>query len=71
MFLMMFGVPQPCFGIALTWSLGKARTLGTQRIHGEFLEQLMQFYQEKDEDEANGFSCNPSTCQKGYISKII
>ena len=71
MFLMMFGVPQPCFGIALTWSSGKDRTLGTQRIHQEFLEQLMQFYQGKDKDVADGFSINPSTCQKGRISKII
>ena len=45
MFLMMFGVTQSYFWIALTWSLGKGRTLGTQRIHREFLEHLMQFYQ--------------------------
>ena len=70
MVLKRFGVPQSCFGIALTWSSGKGRTLGTQRIHREFLEHLMQFYQGKDEEVADGFSSNPSTCQKGCIPKI-
>jgi len=45
MFLVMFGVTQSYFWIALTWSSGKGRTLGTQRIHRELLEHLMQFYQ--------------------------
>ena len=47
MFLWIFGVPQTCFRIALTWSSGKGQTLGPQRIHQEFLEHLMQCYQEK------------------------
>ena len=71
MFLLTNGVPQLCFGIALTWSSGKGQSLDTQGIHRKFLEHLMQFYQEKDEDVADGFSCNSSTCQKGCNSKII
>ena len=47
MFLMMFGVTQSYFWIALTLSSDKGRTLGTQRIHRELLEHLMQFYQER------------------------
>ena len=45
MFLMMFRVTQSYFRIALTLSSDKGRTLGTQRIHQELLEHLMQFYQ--------------------------
>ena len=70
MFLLMNGVPQLCFGIALTWSSGKGQTLGTQRIHREFLEHLMQFYQEKDEDVADGLSSNPSTSLKDVFPKF-
>ena len=70
MFLMMFGVTQSYFWIALTWSSGKDRTLGTQRIHQEFLEHLMQFYQGKDEEVADGLSSNPSTCQKDVFPKF-
>ena len=33
MFLLMIGVPQTCFEIALIWSLGKDQPLDTQRIH--------------------------------------
>ena len=47
MFLRMFGVLQSCFAIALTWSSGEDQTLGPQRIHQEFLEHIMQFYQKK------------------------
>ena len=36
-FLLMNGVPQTCFEIALTWSSGKGQTLDTQRIHQEQL----------------------------------
>ena len=71
MFLMMFRVPQSCFGAALTWSSGKGRTLGTQRIHGEILEHIMQFYQGKDAEVADGLSINPSTCQKDVFPKIL
>ena len=70
MFLKMSGVTQSYFWIALTWSSGKGRTLGTQRIHRELLEDLMQFYQEKYEEVADGFNSNPLTCRKGCISKI-
>ena len=70
MFLWIFGLPETCFGIALTWLSGKGRTLGTQMIHRELLAHLMQFYQGKDEEVTDGFSGNPSTCQKGCISKI-
>ena len=39
MFLLKIGVPQTCFEIALTWSLGKDQAMDTQRIHQE---QLME-----------------------------
>ena len=45
--------------------------LGNTKDPSGILEHLRQFYQEKDEDVADGFSSNPSTCQKGCISKII
>ena len=70
MFLMMFGVTQSYFWIALTWSSGKGRTLDSQWIYWEFLEHIMLFYQGKDEEVADGFSSNPSTCQKGRIPTI-
>ena len=57
--------------MALTWWSGEDQTLETQRIHQEFLECLMQFYQGNDEEVADGLSSNPSTCHKGCISKII
>ena len=39
MFLLKIGVPQTCFEIALTWTLGKDQAMDTQRIHQE---QLME-----------------------------
>ena len=44
MFLSKIGVPQTCFGIALTWSSSKDRTLDTQRIHQDkLIKQDIQF----------------------------
>ena len=44
MFLLKIGVPQTCFEIALTWSLGKDHTSDSQRIHQEqLIEKVLQF----------------------------
>ena len=44
MFLLKIGVPQTCFGIALSWSSSKNRTLDTQRIHQDkLIKQGIQF----------------------------
>ena len=44
MLLLMIGVPQTCFEIALTWSSGKDQAMDTQRIHQEqLIEQVLQF----------------------------
>ena len=44
MLLLMIGVPQTCFEIALTWSLGKDQAMDTQRIHQDkLIKQGIQF----------------------------
>ena len=49
----------------------KGQTLDTPRIHRKQLRKhIMLFYQGKDEEVADGFSSNPSTCQQGCIPKI-
>mgnify|MGYP005830403293 CR=1 FL=1 len=40
MFLLKIGLPQTCFGIALSWSSSKNRTLDTQRIQAIRIDKL-------------------------------
>ena len=71
MFLMMFRVTQSYFWIALTWSSGKGQTVGTQRIHRELLEHLMQFYQGKDERWPMGSAAIHKHVKKDVFRKFM